>query len=122
MAQFDYARVRGTADRLLQKFGMSAVLRREGVADRPCVVAIIDYLPREKASSLANPTDRRVLISADTPEVQATPPNNELDQLVTFVQPPSDTPVENEVLPFLEPIKLYSPAGVPVLYEGRVRQ
>lgn len=122
--QFDYVGMRATADLLLQEFGMAAVLRREGSSpeDRPCIVAIIDYLPRDRASELANPTDRRVLISADTPEVQAMPPSNELDQLVTFVQPPTSPPVVNEVLPFLEPVKLYSPAGIPVLYEGRVRR
>lgn len=124
VTQFDYVGMRSTADLLLQEFGFAAVLRREGSSptDRPCLVAIIDYFPREGASTLANPTDRRVLISAETPDVQAMPPNNELDQLVTFVQPLTNPPVENEVLPFLEPVKLYSPAGIPVVYEGRVRR
>lgn len=121
MAQFDYVGLRADADLILQELGMSAVLRRAGV-DRPCVVAIINYNPRERASSLTNPVDRLVLISADTAEVQAMPPDTELDQLVTFVQPPAIPPVVHEVLPFLEPVKLYSPAGIPVLYEGRVRQ
>jgi hypothetical protein len=122
--QFDYVGMRATADDLMKEFGMAAVLRREGSSpvDRPCIVAMIDFLPRDRSNALANPTDRRVLIAAGTPEVEAMPPNNELDQLVTFVQPPSDPPVEDEILPFAEPLKLYAPAGVSVLYQGTVRR
>jgi hypothetical protein len=119
MSTFDYVGMQSTADLLLKEFGMSAVLRRAGV-DRPCIVAIIDYMPRDKANQLANPTDRRVLISAATPEVQAEPPSNELDQLVTFVQPGGT--VVDEILPFAQPVKKYAPAGVVVLYEATVRR
>jgi hypothetical protein len=122
MSTFDYVGMQATADLLLQQFGMSAVLRRAGFSpeDRPCVVAIIDFLPRDKAQALANPTDRRVLISAATPEVQDMPPDNELDQLVTFLQPGGT--VVDEILPFAQPVKKYAPAGVVVLYEATVRR
>ena len=122
MSTFDYLGMQGTADLLLQEFGMPAVLRRAGSSptDRPCVVAIIEFRPRDRANQLANPIDRRILISAATPEVQAMPPNNELDQLVTFVQPGGT--VVDEILPFAEPVKKYAPAGVVVLYEGTVRR
>lgn len=120
--KFDYVGMQATADALLQEFGMSAVLRRVGIPDRPCVVAIIDYLPKDQKSALANPTDRRVLISPLTPDIQAIPPDNELDQLVTFVQPPANPPVVDEILPFAEPLKKFSPAGVNVLYQGTVRR
>lgn len=101
---------------------MAAVLRRAGSSpeDRPCVVVVYDYMPRDKANQLANPVERRVLISAATPEVQAMPPDNELDQLVTFVQPGGT--VVDEILPFAQPVKKYAPAGVVVLYEGVVRK
>jgi hypothetical protein len=120
--KFDYTSAQQDADELIQYFGMDAVLRRTGVADRPCRVAIISFDPRDKASSLANPTDRRVIMSADNPEVKAMPPDNELDQLVTFVQPPADPPVVHEVLPFTCPVKPTAPAGVTVCYEFTVRQ
>lgn len=121
MSTFDYDGLRDEADLLLQEFGMAAVLRRDGV-DRPCLVVIIETYPRDRANQLANPTDRRVLISAATPEVRATPPDNELDQLVTFVQPPANPPVEEKPLPFAAPVKKYAPAGVVVLYEATVRR
>lgn len=122
MSTFDYVGIKLQADALLQEFGMPAVLRRAGGSpeDRPCVVVVTDFMPRDKAQQLANPTDRRVLISAATPEVQAMPPDNELDQLVTFVQPGGT--VVDEVLPFASPVKKYAPAGVVVLYEGVVRR
>lgn len=117
-----YVGMRGVADKLLKKFGMPAILRRVGAnpEDRPCIVAIVDFLPHERSSSLANPTDRRVLLSAATPEIQAIPPDSELDQLVTFIQPAGT--IQNEVLPMTCKPKLYAPAGVPVLYEFTVRQ
>lgn len=122
--KFDYEDAIVTAEELIVFFGMDAVLRRESSSptDRPCRVVVISYDPRDKSSSLANPTDRRVIMSAANEEIRAMPPNNELDQLVTFVQPPADIPVEDEVLPFTCPAKPTAPAGVPVLYEFTVRQ
>lgn len=122
MALFDYNEMKADADELLREFGMAAVLRRvsDSPTDRPCVVAIVDFMPREKDTSLANPTDRRVLF--DPIGLEAMPPNKELDQLVTFVQPLADPPVEDEVLPFTADVKKYAPAGIVVLYEGTVRQ
>lgn len=122
VTQFDYVGMRTDADELLQEFGMNAVLRRVtgSPTDRACLIAIIDYMPRDR-NALADPTDRRVLLSANTPDVMAMPPDSELDQLVTFVQPPTNPPVENEVMHMTCKPKLYSPAGVPVLYEFTVR-
>jgi hypothetical protein len=122
--KFDYNEAISDAEELIAFFGMDAVLRRVSSSpiDRPCRVAIISYDPREKPSNLANPTDRRVIMSAANDEIRAMPPNNELDQLVTFVQPPTNPPVEDEILPFTCPVKPTAPAGVPVLYEFTVRQ
>jgi len=122
--KFDYDQAKTDADDLLDFFGMDAVLRRAGSSpeDRPCRVAIIEYNPREKPSDLANPTDRKVIMSAKNSEVQLTPPDNEQDQLVTFVQPPSDPPVVDEILPMTSKPKKTAPAGVTVLWEFTVRQ
>lgn len=122
--KFDYLDAMATADELIQFFGMDAVLRRAGSSpeDRPCRVAFVEYRPREKSSDLTNPTDRNVIMSALNAEVQAMPPDNELDQLVTFVQPPSDPPVEDEVLPLTCKPKPTAPAGTVVCYEFTVRR
>lgn len=120
--KFDYEQAITDADNLIQFFGMDAVLRRAGSADRPCRIAIIEYNPREQPSNLANPTDRKVIMSAANSEVQLVPPDNEQDQLVTFVQPPANPPVVNEVLPLTCKPKQTAPAGVTVLWEFTVRQ
>lgn len=123
-AKFDYAGAVVDADEIIQFFGMAAVLRRTGATptDRPCTVAIVEYLPRDDKAALVNPTDRHVIMSASNPEVKALPPDNEQDQLVTFVQPPTNPPVENEVLPLTCKPKPTSPAGVPVIWEFTVRR
>jgi hypothetical protein len=122
MAVFDYIKTRNTGDRLVKKFGMAAVLRRttDTPSDRPCWVVVVDEMPRDAASQLANPTDRKVLMAAGG--MDGKPPDNERDQLVTFVQPPALVPVEKEVLPFTCPVKKYAPAGITVLYEFTVRR
>lgn len=50
------------------------------------------------------------------------PPDNEQDELVTFVQPLTNPPVEKEVLPFTCPVKKTAPAGITVIYEFTVRR
>jgi hypothetical protein len=116
MATFDYAAMQSIANSLLTEFGMSAVLRRASAdpTDRPCIVAITDYMPKDRANELANPTDRRVYISAVSLEV---PPDNELDVLVPLIGPDA-----NVTLPFTSPVKIFAPAGIVVLYECTVRR
>lgn len=122
MAVFDYIKTRNIGDKLVKKFGMAAVLRRttDTPSDRPCWVLVVDEMPKDAASQLANPTDRKIIMSAVG--LDGEPPDNERDQLVTFVQPPAPVPVENEVLPFTCPVKKYAPAGITVLYEFTVRR
>jgi hypothetical protein len=68
---------------------------------------------------LANPTDRRVILSALN---LSEPPDDELDALVTFVQPLTDPPIEDEVLPMTcKPTKT-APAGLSVVWEFTVRR
>src|ERR1039458_9457339 len=121
-SKFDYSQAITDADNLIVFFGMDAVLRRAGSSDRPCRVAIIEYNPREQPSSLANPTDRKVIMSAANIEVQLMPPDSELDNLVTFVQPPANPPVVKKVLPLTCKPKQTAPAGVTVLWEFTVRR
>jgi hypothetical protein len=119
MALFDYISTRGVADKLILRYGMKASLRRGGV-DRACYVVVTDYMPKDASTSLASPTDRRVYIAAGLGAVPTTPPDWEVDQLVTYVQPLGT--VVNEILPFTMPVKPISPAGVVVCYETTVRR
>ncbi len=116
-AKFGYLGTRETADRLIKKFGMRAVLRR-GATDRECFVVLVEYEPSDKATQLANPTDRKVIMSAVG--LDGEPPDNEQDKLVTFVQPAGV--IELEELPFTCPVKPTAPAGVVVVYEFTVRR
>ncbi len=127
VAGFDYIQTQADADNLIKYFGMGAVLRRvsRSPTDRPCTVCIIEYNPREKPADLANPTDRKVILSPLDPSTNlplAIAPDNELDQLVTFVQPLANPPVINEILPLTCKPKPTAPAGVTVLWEFTVRQ
>jgi hypothetical protein len=118
---FNYIATRGTADKLIQQFGMKASLVRGGVF-RDAWICMVEYLPKDAQSQLANPTDRQVLISAGLGGVPGLAPDWTLDQLVTYVQPATVPPVQNEVLPFTMPIKPISPAGVVVLYQTTVKR
>lgn len=121
MAQFNYVHSRAVGDKLITKFGMKAALRRDGI-DRVCYVCIPEYLASEKRSAMAAPTDRQVFIAAGLGDVPTTPPDNERDQLVTYVQPLGTPPVVEEILPFtgasVKPIK---PAGIVVVWQATVR-
>jgi hypothetical protein len=125
---FDYVSTQAEADALIRFFGMGAVLRRKTGAtstDRPCSVCIIEYNPREKPADLANPTDRKVILSPIDPSTGhplAIVPDNEQDVLVTFVQPLGTPPIQNEVLPLTCKPKPTAPAGVTVLWEFTVRR
>jgi hypothetical protein len=116
---FDYQAAITDADNLIKYFGMAAVLRRAGIADRPCTVVIVEYDPMDRPADLVNLTDRKVIMSAANVEIQTTPPDNEKDELVTFVQPVGT--VEDEVLPLTCKPKPTAPAGVIVLWEFSVR-
>jgi hypothetical protein len=85
MANFNYARMVRKANQLIQKFGQPtpALLRREGIADRPCVAVMIDYTPRE--IGLRSVGARRFLISTIDPLTHQTlelPPDHEQDLIV----------------------------------------
>lgn len=121
MTTFDYLETREAADELIQEFGMKASLLSNGVY-RDCWVVITEYNPVVAATQLTNPTDRVVLISAGLGDIPTSPPTFPDDVLVTYKQPASNPPVQDEVLPFTMPVKLYSPAGIPVLYQTSVKR
>lgn len=123
-AKFDYDEMTAVASELIEFFGMPAVLRREtdSPTDRPCTVAIIDFKPRERPADLANPIDRTVYLAVDNPGIVAKPPDNEQDQLITFVQPMTNPPVIKEILPLTCKPKELAPAGQTVFWEFTVRR
>jgi len=121
MSAFDYIKFRGTADKLIQKFGMKASLVRGGVY-RDCWLVITEFMPKDAESALANPTDRQVFISAGLGAMPTLPPDFSLDQIVTYKQPAANPPVQDEVLPFTMPIKPIKPAGIAVAYQTAVRR
>jgi hypothetical protein len=119
MATFNYPALRSTADKLIQQFGMKASLvsRATGVY-RDCWVVVSKFNPRDAEGRFANPVNRQVLIAAGLGGVPAAPPDAEGDTLVTYVQPPSVPPVQDEVLNFTQPVEPIKPAGIVVLYEA----
>jgi hypothetical protein len=125
VSTFNYPAMQQTADELIAYFGMAAVLRSLTASrpDRPCMIAIMEYNPREKPNEMANPTDRKIVMSPLDPTTGlelVLPPDDELDALVTVVQPAGT--VENEVLPMTCKPKKTSPAGIDCLWEFTVRR
>jgi len=110
-----FTSMQSTAMTLITQFGMPAVLRRVGSTDRPCTICIYDYAPRDPVTQLANPTQRKVLISVTG--LLTNPPDNEQDQLV-----PSQGPDANVPLPFAQPVKPYAPNGTIICWDCVVRR
>ena len=117
-----YAEMLAIANGLIAEYGMVAALRNnETGALRACTIAITDYAPRDAQTQLANPTERTVLFAAGLGDIPNKAPDWENEQLVTYVQPAANPPVINEVLSFSQPLKLYSPAGIVVLYQTNAK-
>jgi hypothetical protein len=117
-----YAEMLAVADDLLNKYGMAASLRNNSTgALRDCTIAITDYAPRDAQTLLANPTERTVLFAAGLGDIPNKAPDWENEQLVTYKQPAATPPVPNETLSFSQPLKLYSPAGIVVLYQTNAK-
>lgn len=114
-----YPQMRSVADDLIKTFGMEAALWRQDGSpqSRSCWIVIYDYNPRDRNTQLANPTDRKILISAGLGDVPNNPPDNEQDKLLVLTGP--DAGVQ---LPFTSPVKIFAPAGIIVLYESTVRR
>jgi hypothetical protein len=67
------------------------------------------------------PTIRRVLVAA-TPEMLATPPDDDLDRLITFKQPPTNPPTEEAILRITEPPIPIAPNGEITFWRLMVRR
>jgi hypothetical protein len=130
VGQINYARSQAVADRMIRKGGMQAVLRRPGMADRPCSVLQMEFSPMERmgkpilAIQLVNPTDRKFIVSTIVPGAGGTliAPDAEQDALVTFVQPPGSPPVQHEVLRIVAPVGKSALADVVVFWRLTVRR
>jgi len=118
----NYTGVRNRADRMIKRYGQTALLRRGETGyeiDRECTALEIAYTPSEKRR-LQNLTDRKVLLSARNLDI---PPDKELDTLVMLDQTTLDNtePTELEVLKIIAPPGKLSPGGVVVYWELQVR-
>ena len=120
VGQAFYAEMLAIADELITNYGMAASLRDNSTgALRDCTIAITDYAPRDAQTQLANPTERTVLFAAGLGSIPGKAPDWQNEQLVTYVQPAGI--VVNEILSFSQPLKLYSPAGIVVLYQTNAK-
>lgn len=118
MAQFDYARTRATAERLIARFGQTGALRRttsdndpfnptQTTTDYPCTFAVLDYAKKDVDGTLIKQTDQMVYLS--TAGLAVAPETT--DRLVVAGSPLT---VVN--------VKPLSPAGVVVFWELQVRR
>ena len=106
---------RQTWDDLIKRYGDLAILRRSGLVDRWVSMMWAAITPTERLGMGQNPIDRKVLISALTPDTMLPldPEPCEKDMLVTLAldengAPTTDTsgaPIEDEHL------KLFTPPG-----------
>lgn len=76
MAAFDYGKMKGTAEKLLSRFGQAATLLKPGVPSGPahnpgpavplsyaCTVVVTDFSASERQGTEIEVTDRKVLVS-----------------------------------------------------------
>ena len=70
---------------MIRRYGDAAVLRQPGMADRACSFMWARVTPEERQGQASNPMDRKVIISAISPETDdlLTPIPSERDALVT---------------------------------------
>lgn len=121
MTAFDYVGKRGTADRLITKFGQSVSLRRvvaSGNAWEPTLTptdyvttaAIIDYTIQQRKDSDIQANDRRALVAAG--------PLTALG--ITGIAAPDKLLVGGVAVPVVI-AKPINPAGVVVMYDCQLR-
>lgn len=113
MARFNYDKISATAQKLIDRFGYDAVIRRldsDGatVEDFSVVIVMEEYRPSERDGVLIKQTDRKCILSAlgltFTPDVDT-------DRLIEGgrnLQIVTVTPT--------------APAGTPIVYELQVRR
>ena len=102
-----YTQIKKTAAKLIDRFGMDAVIRRQGGTDYPVRVVITEYKPNERDGQFITWTDRKALVAALGMEIV---PNPETDQLIL-----------DQDLQIVTVTKT-SPGGDDVIYELQVRR
>lgn len=121
MATFDYLHSRTVADRLIQKFGMQASLRRNDI-DRPCWLVIVRNDAREQPTDFTNLVDQEIIVSAGLFDLYLNPPVKDVDQVVFYLQPPGNPPVVQKVSNITTPVDNIAPANIDVAYQFTVRR
>lgn len=117
MANYDYAKSQGTADRLIDKFGQVGTVKRtentgtpwnptQTIMDYDCKLVVLSYNNKDIDGSLIKASDKKVYVSALglTIEPMTT------DKLVIAGK-------ENTIIS----VKPLNPAGVSVYYECQCR-
>jgi hypothetical protein len=115
---FNYARSRSTAEKLIAKFGMAGVIRRQtntGPAydpvvidtDYPCTLVVLEYEDARIDGALIRQSDKLIYVS--TKGLTITP--TEADRVIAH----GDTFA-------IESIKPLSPAGLTVFWELQARK
>lgn len=122
MANFDYARARATADRLLTKFGRTATLRQTSTSggdpwdpgsgtttttDTTVTAAVLEYANSEIDGTIILASDRKVYVSAEGIAVTPVPAD-------VLIVGPDTLSIVN--------VKPLNPAGTVVMWELQVRQ
>lgn len=102
-----YTSIKKTAARLIDKFGMDAIIRRSGGSDYRVRVVVTEYLPHERDGELIRWTDRKAILAADGLTFT---PNTQTDQLILD----QDLQIVN--------VTKTSPGGDDVIYELQVRR
>lgn len=113
MSAARYLRARKVVDKQIHKWGMRALLRRDGSADRECWVMEAQLSTSEK-QVLKNPKHMVYSVSAVNDVLLAAPPGK-ADSLVLFVQPGGTT--ELPPLRQVAPPQPLQPGGIVVYWD-----
>jgi hypothetical protein len=95
-----FARQRRATTGLVARYGVAAILRRKD-GDRPCLIFMSNF---------------------GSTEMMATPPDDDLDRLITFKQPPTNPPTEEAILRITEPPIPIAPNGEITFWRLMVRR
>lgn len=122
MTGFNYVRSQSTADRLIQKFGRTAILQvkkartgdvfdpdETGVDEYPCKIAVLDYETKLIDGKLIKIGDKQVYLSAKDLSIVPDPSSHKL----------VIDGVSHQLIP---PLKQLNPAGIVVYYVLQARE
>jgi hypothetical protein len=118
MAQFNYARTRSTAERLIERFGQTGALRRttsdndpfnpsQTTTDHDCAFAVLDYSKSVVDGTVIQQNDQMVYLSTKG---------------LTIAPETTDRLVVGGTALTIVSVKPLSPAGMTIFYELQVRK